>query len=112
MDAVSRQQYLADDPPTIVPLVIKPHFEALNDKEKTYAHYISKACFAGTRVVLRSVSPESESIYDFVIALHKSCGGELESDIAQASGHSLTLQATTRSSNPRQVSLTRISSTI
>lgn len=76
MDAATRQQYLADDPPTIVPLVIKPHFEALDEKEKSYAHHVSVACFAGTRVVLRSVSPESESIYDFVIAVHKSCGGK------------------------------------
>jgi dipeptidyl-peptidase-3 len=35
------KQYLADDPPTVVPLAIKPHFEALNDEEKLYAHYIS-----------------------------------------------------------------------
>lgn len=76
MDAATRQQYLADDPPTIVPLTIKPHFEALDEKEQKYAHYISKACFAGTRVVLRQVSPESETIYDFIIAVHKSCGGK------------------------------------
>ena len=30
----SIKQYLADDPPTVVPLAIKPHFEALNDREK------------------------------------------------------------------------------
>ena len=35
-------QYLADSPPTVVPLVIKPHFEALTDEEKRYAHQISK----------------------------------------------------------------------
>jgi len=33
--------YLADNPPTIVPLAIKPHFEALSDKEKRYSHYLS-----------------------------------------------------------------------
>ena len=76
MDVSTRKQYLADDPPTVVPLYIKEHFEALNETEQKYAHYISRACFAGTRIVLRQVSPESESIYDFVIALHKSCGGE------------------------------------
>lgn len=42
MDAAGKKQYLADDPPTIVPLEIKTHFEALNDKEQKYAHYISK----------------------------------------------------------------------
>ena len=35
------KHYLADSPPTIVPLSIKPHFEALSDKEKLYAHHIS-----------------------------------------------------------------------
>ncbi|KAF2197104.1 dipeptidyl-peptidase III [Delitschia confertaspora ATCC 74209] len=76
MDAESLKQYLADSPPTVVPLAIKPHFEALGEKEKLYAHHISRACFAGTRIVLRQVSPESESIYDFIIALHKHCHGD------------------------------------
>ncbi|KAF2222865.1 peptidase family M49-domain-containing protein [Elsinoe ampelina] len=76
MDASTRQQYLADDPPTIVPLSIKPHFEALTPKEQRYAHYISRAAFSGTRIVLRQVSPESEPIYDFIIALHKAAGGD------------------------------------
>ena len=35
-------QYLADSPPTVVPLIIKPHFEALTDEQKLYAHHISK----------------------------------------------------------------------
>jgi len=77
MDASTKQQYLADNPPTIVPLVIKEHFDALGPNEQSYAHYISRACFAGTRIVLRQVSPESESIYDFIVALHNSCGGML-----------------------------------
>lgn len=76
MDVATKKQYLADNPPTIVPLVIKPHFDALNEEGQKYAHYISRACFAGTRVVLRQVSEESEAIYDFIIALHKACGGK------------------------------------
>lgn len=75
MDDVTLKQYLADDPPTVVPLAIKPHFEALNGKEKKYAHYISRASLAGTRINLRQVSPESEAIYDFIMELHKQCGG-------------------------------------
>lgn len=70
MESESLKQYLADSPPTIVPLQIKPHFEALSRGEKLYAHYLSIACFAGTRIVLRQISPESEHIYDFIIALH------------------------------------------
>ncbi|KAF2145372.1 uncharacterized protein K452DRAFT_264346 [Aplosporella prunicola CBS 121167] len=70
------KHYLADSPPSVVPLAIKPHFEALNDQEKLYAHYISVACFAGTRIVLRQVSPESEHIYDFIITLYKHAKGD------------------------------------
>ena len=77
MDAATRQQYLTDDPPTIVPLAIKPHFEALSNKEKQYAHYISRAAFAGTRIVFRQVSPESEPLYDFIIAVHNHCQGNV-----------------------------------
>ncbi|KAF2003272.1 dipeptidyl peptidase-like protein III [Amniculicola lignicola CBS 123094] len=76
MDAEALKQYLADSPPTIVPLGIKPHFEALTEKEKLYAHHISVASLAGTRIVLRQVSPEAEHIYDFIIAVHKHCSGD------------------------------------
>lgn len=41
IDAETLTQYLADSPPTVVPLTIKPHFDALTDKEKLYAHHIS-----------------------------------------------------------------------
>lgn len=37
---------------------------------------LSRACFAGTRIVLRQVSDESEHIYDFIVALHKQCKGD------------------------------------
>src|SRR5690242_13657928 len=35
------KHYLADSPPTIVPLAIKPHFEALSEAEKHYSHFLS-----------------------------------------------------------------------
>lgn len=41
MDPEILKHYLADSPPTIVPLAIKPHFEALNDQQKLYSHYLS-----------------------------------------------------------------------
>ncbi|KAK3115789.1 hypothetical protein LTR53_004520 [Teratosphaeriaceae sp. CCFEE 6253] len=94
MDEGTRKQYLADDPPTIVPLAIKPHFEALNDKEKAYAHYISHAAFAGTRINLRQVSMESEAIYDFILTLHKQCGGDWKQLASEAKLSDADLQHT------------------
>ncbi|CAH0017174.1 unnamed protein product [Clonostachys rhizophaga] len=76
MNSQELVHYLADQPPTVVRLEIEKHFEALNDKQKRYAHFISKASFAGTRIVLRQLSPESEPIYDLIISLHKSSGGD------------------------------------
>ncbi|KAI4174744.1 MAG: hypothetical protein LQ343_002115 [Gyalolechia ehrenbergii] len=78
-------QYLADAPPTIVPLLVKPHFEALTHKQKLYAHYVSRAAFLGTRIVLRQVSPESEAIFDFILALHEACHGRWP-DLQKAAG--------------------------
>ncbi|KAF2761802.1 dipeptidyl-peptidase III [Pseudovirgaria hyperparasitica] len=76
MDKDTIKQYLADSPPSVVPLSIKPHFEALSDEEKLYAHYISVACYAGSRIVLRQVSPESEHIYDLIVGLYQHGKGD------------------------------------
>ncbi|KAI1437545.1 peptidase family M49 [Xylaria sp. CBS 124048] len=76
MDAQELSHYLADAPPSVVRLEIGKHFEPLSDKQKRYAHFISRASLEGTRVVLRQTSPESEPIFDFILALHKSCGGD------------------------------------
>lgn len=42
MNSQELAQYLADAPPTVVRLEIEKHFEALTDKQKRYAHFISK----------------------------------------------------------------------
>ncbi|KAL1983579.1 hypothetical protein VTN96DRAFT_10239 [Rasamsonia emersonii] len=79
MDANAKQHYLADSPPTVVRLEIKPHFEALKDEKlKRYAHFMSRAAFEGTRITLRQVSPESEPIYDLIISLYKASNGDWE----------------------------------
>jgi dipeptidyl-peptidase-3 len=52
----------------------------------------SSAAWLGTRIILRQVSPEASSIFDFIIELHHSCSGnwnsligdELNSDELQA----------------------------
>lgn len=45
----------------------------------------SRAALAGIRIVLRQLCPEAESIYDFIITLHKAGGGNYES-LAQNAG--------------------------
>ncbi|KAH6608699.1 hypothetical protein Trco_002045 [Trichoderma cornu-damae] len=70
------KHYLADQPPTVVRLEIEKHFALLTEQQKRYAHFISKAAFAGSRIVLRQLSPESEPIYDLIITLHKSVNGD------------------------------------
>ena len=42
MDDDPLKPYWADGPPTIVPLTIQPHFDALSAREKLYAHHLSK----------------------------------------------------------------------
>ncbi|KAK4659826.1 hypothetical protein QC762_113370 [Podospora pseudocomata] len=76
MNSQELTQYYADAPPAVVRLEIEKHFNALDDKAKRYAHFISRASLAGNRIVLRQVSPESESIYDFIIALHRAAAGD------------------------------------
>ncbi|KAI0508389.1 peptidase family M49 [Xylaria bambusicola] len=79
MDAHDLKHYLADAPPSVVRLEVEKHFEPLGDKQKRYAHFISRASFQGTRVILRQVSPESEPIFDFILALYHSSGGDWKS---------------------------------
>ena len=42
MEAKELAQYLADAPPAVVRLEIEKHFVALSDKQKRYAHFISR----------------------------------------------------------------------
>ena len=42
MDNPALAAYLADSPPSVVQLAIEPHFNALTDEQKLYAHYIAR----------------------------------------------------------------------
>lgn len=67
--------FIADSEAPIVLLLAKKHFEQLpSNEEKLYAHHLSRALHWGTRAVLRSVLPESETIYDLILAIHKKLG--------------------------------------
>ncbi|KAH8847934.1 hypothetical protein MCOR27_002650 [Pyricularia oryzae] len=60
-------------------LGIIEQFQRLTDQEKRYAHHMARAAWHGTRIILRQVSPESASIFDFIIELHNSCAGNWSS---------------------------------
>lgn len=63
--------FLADSEAPLVLLSAKVHFDQLPDTNtKLYAHHLSRASHWGTRAVLRSVSPESETIYDLILGVH------------------------------------------
>lgn len=42
---------------------------------KAYAHHLARACWHGSRIVLRQTSSESEGIFDFILELHRACNG-------------------------------------
>ncbi|CUM66243.1 uncharacterized protein PRCAT00003903001 [Priceomyces carsonii] len=72
---MSSNTLLADSEAPIVLLSAKRHFEQLPTQDaKLYAHYLSRASHWGTRVVLRSVSKESEDIYDLILNIHAALG--------------------------------------
>ncbi|KAG0156735.1 hypothetical protein PDIDSM_3916 [Penicillium digitatum] len=80
MNESIKQHYLADSPPTVVRLEVKSHFDNLKDQNlRKYAHFMSRAAFEGTRVTLRQVSPESEPIYDLILALYHVSNGDWNS---------------------------------
>jgi len=54
-------------------LSIGDAFNTLSSREKLYAHFMAKAAWSGTRIILRQVSPESPSIFDFIIEVENSC---------------------------------------
>lgn len=69
------QLYLAERNAPVIMLSARKFFEQLTQKEKLYAHYLVKAAHCGSRVVLRQVSHESESIFDMLLSIHKVMAG-------------------------------------
>ncbi|KAH3682900.1 hypothetical protein WICPIJ_006133 [Wickerhamomyces pijperi] len=68
--------FYADTKAPVVSLTAKSFFDQLTEDEKKYAHFFSKAGHAGSRIVLRQVSHESEDIFDLILAIHKSVDGD------------------------------------
>jgi dipeptidyl-peptidase-3 len=57
-------------------LAIKELFDSLTQREKLYAHHLAQAAWRGSRIILRQTSPEGTGIFDFILKLHKACGGQ------------------------------------
>ncbi|KAL2865486.1 dipeptidyl peptidase III [Aspergillus lucknowensis] len=66
------------DVPVVLQLSVASAFNGLTKQEKLYAHYMAKAAWRGTRIILRQVSPEANGILDFILALYRSCKGDWE----------------------------------
>ncbi|KAL3464753.1 dipeptidyl peptidase III [Aspergillus heterothallicus] len=64
--------------PVVFQLCVSSAFNGLSKEERLYAHWMAKAAWRGTRIILRQVSPEANGIFDFIIALHQSCKGDWE----------------------------------
>jgi dipeptidyl-peptidase-3 len=70
----------------------------------TTVTYFRSAAWYGTRIILRQVSPEAIGIFDFIIGLHSSCGGDWqvlveEGQVRQAELKAFTDYAATFLSN-------------
>lgn len=70
----NKVHHLADAGAPVARLSAKPFFDTLSRKEQLYAHHFSKASHWGSRAVLRSVSPESEGIFDLVLGIDRALG--------------------------------------
>ncbi|QPG76406.1 hypothetical protein FOA43_003795 [Brettanomyces nanus] len=76
MSSIKTEDYFADSNAPIARIEAGKYFRQLTRKEQLYAHYFSKAGHWGTRTVLRSVSPESEDIFDLILAIHEAVKGD------------------------------------
>ncbi|KAI7882816.1 dipeptidyl peptidase III [Mucor mucedo] len=86
MSSLSR--YYADEKAPFSRLEAKPFFETLDLKEKKYAHYMSRASFEGTRIIIAQTNPAAIAIYDMIIKTFSLQDGSMrDSDtLFQASG--------------------------
>lgn len=89
--------FLADSEAPIILLSAKKHFDQLPTADaKSYAHHLSRASHWGTRAVLRSVSPESEPIFDLILGVHKTLDAPQTTDAYAAKLPSVSAETVTK----------------
>lgn len=73
---MNQSKYVADHDAPLSMLSLKDnYFPLITTQEQKYAHFMSKASHAGTRIVLRQISHESEPIYDLLLSIHRNLNG-------------------------------------
>ncbi|KAJ3082453.1 hypothetical protein HK102_001668 [Quaeritorhiza haematococci] len=65
----SNALYLCDTDIPVCQLEVKKHFETLTDKEKLYAHFISRASWHGQKILSHQLSEESPLIYELLLEI-------------------------------------------
>lgn len=71
------QRYFADENSPFSRLEAKPFFDTLTLKEKKYAHYMSRAAFEGTRIIIEQTNPKAVAIYDMILKTFSNEAGNM-----------------------------------
>lgn len=61
------KRYFVDESATYSLLEAKPFFETLSLQEKKYAHFMSRAAFEGSRILIDQTNPNALPIYDLIL---------------------------------------------
>jgi dipeptidyl-peptidase-3 len=79
---MSTSTLLADRQAAIARLEAKTFFNQLSKNEKLYAHYMAKASFAGSRIIITQANPRGPEIFDLIQSIFTTKDGKM-TDIEQ-----------------------------
>ena len=74
MTAANIEPFYADKRVPYCSLDVQKSFEQLSTKEKLYAHFISRASWAGARIVQKQWTPYASDLYDLLILTFSKSG--------------------------------------
>lgn len=77
MDELTKKLHVLTAHTPICRLEVGEAFSGLTDKEKRYAHFLSRASWAGAHIVLRQISQEAPIIFDMLQHLFSEDPGAL-----------------------------------
>ncbi|KAK3294456.1 putative dipeptidyl peptidase [Chaetomium fimeti] len=73
---LQHQKFWADSGAPICGIPVREAFLQLSNEEQLYAHFVSRAAFHGTRIILQQTSKEAESIFDLIMELYRRSHGD------------------------------------